>query len=32
MDRDKLAMALMGGLALLALAVALVIGSLPKWG
>lgn len=32
MDRDKLAMAIMAGLALMALAAALVIGSMPKWG
>lgn len=31
MDRDKIAMAIMGGLALLALFAALAIGSLPQW-
>lgn len=31
-DRDKIAMAIMGGLALFALFVALAIGSMSKWG
>lgn len=31
-DRDKIAMAIMGGLALIALLVSIAIGSMAKWG
>ncbi len=32
MDRDKIAMAIMAGLALIALLGAITMSSMPKWG